>query len=90
MPVMAKTGVEWTVTGFAFANMLFWMFRLAAFRKDRAKEPRGFFGNPYDWTWAILNPSNYVPEARLIYGTYLASCLVALVALVVAIGSAIP
>lgn len=67
MSAIPKVGVAWTITGTAVANMLFWSFRLSAFRKDRAREPRGFFGSPYDWAWEIYDPSRYTPGARWIY-----------------------
>ena len=56
-------------------NDIFWTYRVSAFRKDRRWERRGFFGQPLDWNWELLNPSSYTAEGKWVYRTFLVSTI---------------
>jgi hypothetical protein len=66
----------WIIAGVAFANWVFWLYRLSAFRKDRRWEG-ATFGEPFDINWQIWNPSNYTPDARTVYRLFILSTLAA-------------
>ncbi len=86
-----RTLLLW-VLGFALLNNLFWVFRLAAFRKDRVARGK-FFGDPPLPNWEIYNRDNYVPAARRTFRIVLVSSLVfffAVIAVGVSIAAADP
>ena len=80
------TRIRLIVAGVALLHSMFWLFRLSAFRKDRAWErTKVMFAMPYETTWDILNPSNYLPEGRMFYGCYVASLILAAVAMLLVV-----
>jgi hypothetical protein len=68
------------VTGLAVVNNVFWVFRLAAFRRDRDGSGH-FFGDLPSPHWEIYNPANYVPGARRTFRMVIISTVILLVAM---------
>jgi hypothetical protein len=67
------------VFGLAALNVGFWVFRLAAFRKDRDAGGESF-GEPPVPAWRLYNPANYVPAARWTFRIFIGSAVLFFVA----------
>lgn len=68
----------------ALMNSIYWEFRLASYRKDRAWE-KTTFGLPIEPNWASFDRSRYTTDAGRAYFARMVSAIVVMTAVVAAI-----